>query len=449
LQWQEIDVAAILERLAVINEQLSQLLNNNSNLTKIGQQIDELKQRIRKIQDTVAELGAETREAEKKRAALQADLELLRSNWKSESLLPTDRDELNRRFASLQEEPTLSTLDRLSNKVDKTFENDISALEQCMSDCKQQIEKSFADFKRIWPSESANMGTTLASATDYIELLRRLENDNLPKYEEKFFELLRTQSNQNLAALNTHLSQARKTIYERMELVNESLRRAFFNPGTYLQILTTDKNLAEVKEFRQRIADILSHAWTSSGEQTEIRFNALRELVKRLSSQEWADKRWQEIVLDVRQHVEFVGQEVDSDGREIETYRSGAGKSGGQRQKLATTCLAAALHYQLSRSEDGIPTYAAVVLDEAFDKADHEFTAIAMNIFDEFGFQMIVATPIKSVMTLEAFIGGACFVDIRDRKHSTHLAIQYDSENSRLKLSNDLRQDVESATTLP
>jgi len=57
-----------------------------------------------------------------------------------------------------------------------------------------------------------------------------------------------------------------------------------------------------------------------------------------------------------------------------------------------------------------------------------------MNIFTNFGFQMIVATPLKSVMTLEPFIGGACFVDIRDRKTSSVLLIEYDGERQRLKL---------------
>ena len=75
-----------------------------------------------------------------------------------------------------------------------------------------------------------------------------------------------------------------------------------------------------------------------------------------------------------------------------------------------------------------------MVLDEAFDKADAEFTAMAMNIFKTFGFQMIVATPLKSVMTLEPFIGGACFVHIRDRKNSASMMIEYDTELQRLKL---------------
>jgi uncharacterized protein YPO0396 len=47
---------------------------------------------------------------------------------------------------------------------------------------------------------------------------------------------------------------------------------------------------------------------------------------------------------------------------------------------------------------------------------------------------MIVATPLKSVMTLEPFIGGACFVDITERRHSGVLMIEYDLERQRLKL---------------
>jgi hypothetical protein len=47
---------------------------------------------------------------------------------------------------------------------------------------------------------------------------------------------------------------------------------------------------------------------------------------------------------------------------------------------------------------------------------------------------MIVATPLKSVMTLEPFIGGACFVDIADRNRSATLQIAYDLEHHRLDL---------------
>jgi uncharacterized protein YPO0396 len=156
--------------------------------------------------------------------------------------------------------------------------------------------------------------------------------------------------------------------------------------------------------------------------------------VKKLASQDNEFQRWRQLVLDVRQHVEFIGREYDANGNELEVYRSGAGKSGGQREKLATTCLAAALRYQLGGTDNEMPIYAPVVLDEAFGKADNEFTELAMRIFTNFGFQMVVATPLKSVMTLEPFIGGACFVDIADRKQSNTLQIEYDRQKQRLNL---------------
>jgi uncharacterized protein YPO0396 len=204
--------------------------------------------------------------------------------------------------------------------------------------------------------------------------------------------------------------------------------------------VSLDRNLEDVRKFRQDIQSALSHAWTGDREEAEARFVVLRALVNRLSSQEPDAKRWRILVLDVRQHADFIGREFDKDGNEVEVYRGGSGKSGGQRQKLATTCLAAALRYQLAGDADEPPTYAPVVLDEAFDKADNEFTALAMRIFVEFGFQMIVATPLKSVMTLEPFIGGACFIDIKDRKHSAGLMIEYDDEARRLRLNSTPEQ---------
>jgi uncharacterized protein YPO0396 len=179
----------------------------------------------------------------------------------------------------------------------------------------------------------------------------------------------------------------------------------------------------------------------------EHRFEILSALVKKIASQDTSDRNWRSLVLDVRQHVEFVARELGTNNVEVEVYRSGAGKSGGQRQKLAATCLAAALRYQLGGQDRALPRFSTVVLDEAFDKADAEFTAMAMNIFKTFGFQMIVATPLKSVMTLEPFIGGACFVHIRDRKNSATIMIEYDTQLQRLRLPIHSHEPQE--TTIP
>jgi uncharacterized protein YPO0396 len=340
--------------------------------------------------------------------------------------------------------------------VTKALNKEREALQSEIKSCEIKMRDAFSSFKNQWPAESANLDNSVESADEFMVILTRLENDGLPEYEERFFDLLRNQSTQNLTALNTHLREARKSIRERMELVNEGLSEVPFNKSgdaeTFLSIRTDDRRLPEVIEFQKAMSEALEHslqehsfqgAEEGTREDAERRFNIVRCLVERLKGETPDDKRWRNTVLDVRLHVEFIGVESDKNGVEIEVYRSGAGKSGGQRQKLATTCLAAALRYQLGGNERGYPMYAPVVLDEAFDKADNEFTALSMNIFTNFGFQMIVATPLKSVMTLEPFIGGACFVDMADRNKSSVLLIEYDEETERLKLGNRKSENAE------
>src|SRR3546814_10421565 len=86
-----------------------------------------------------------------------------------------------------------------------------------------------------------------------------------------------------------------------MELVNESLSTAPFNPGTHLVIDTTDKAIEDVRLFRASLKESLSHSFSNDGDLAEERFKALAALVKRLASQETADKNWRNFVLDVRQ----------------------------------------------------------------------------------------------------------------------------------------------------
>lgn len=291
------------------------------------------------------------------------------------------------------------------------------------------------------------MTPALASAPDFFAKLERLERDGLPQFKDSFRRLLHEQSDQNLMRLSSQLRSEKQMIKARLERVNASLKTAAYNPGTYLEIETEDRALSAVGEFESLLRASLSHSLSKDDAQAETRFGRLKELVDKLSDADPKERRWRELALDVRLHVEFNARELDGAGVELEVYRGGAGKSGGQRQKLTLTCLAAALRYQLSGEDGEFPRYSTVVVDEAFDKADPEFTTMTMQIFKTFGFQMIVATPLKAVMTLDPFIGGACFVHSPDRQTSRKLLIEYDHTEKRLILSDEIRQADADADT--
>ncbi|MDR0442037.1 MAG: hypothetical protein LBH44_01360 [Treponema sp.] len=454
ISWREIDVAPLLDRISAIDEIIGKMREENKELAQIKKQIDEQSSLVSRAEKELVSIKASYENTLTRINDDKNKLSKIENEITIIELTSHQKTGLDERFAQAAlTQPfagniNLDNLDSVAISVIQALGKDTEKINRGINDCEKHIEASFADFKRIWPSEAGDVDTTISSAEDYFAKLTRLETDGLPAHERRFFDLLRNQSNQNLAALNTHLNNEIKAISDKMVDVNDGLRQVPFNKtesvDTYLRINVNDRQLSEVRDFRQVIKETLSHAWNEDRpDAAEARFVSLKSLVERLSSQENEQKHWRDLVLDVRQHVEFVGHEIDESGVDVEVYRGGAGKSGGQRQKLTTTCLAAALRYQLAGNNLGVPMYAAVILDEAFDRADNEFTALAMNIFNNFGFQMIVATPLKSVMTLEQFIGGACFVDIRDRNVSSVLNIEYDNENRRLDLPSHSNEDAD------
>jgi uncharacterized protein YPO0396 len=413
LQWEEIDVTPLLNRINTITKQLKATLEGNVVLQHLHEQIEKQQKTVKCAEIDLRDIRVKYEQSVQKLRENKQKLDTLEVDPTIIPVTQHQKEALDKRFDHLPDTVQLENLDRYTTTVMQNINKEKEKTNHEINICEKFVENRFSDFKRFWPMDATDMDITLISAPDYFAKLTRLESDGLP-------------------------AQARKDILERMELVNDSLSKVPFNKTvdqkTFLSIEVNDRQLAEVKEFKQEIQQALSHAWSDDREMAESRFVILSQLVERLGSLDPMQRRWRESVLDVRQHVEFIGREKDENGIEVEIYRSGAGKSGGQRQKLTTTCLAAALRYQLGGNEQGLPMYAPVILDEAFDKADNEFTALAMNIFANFGFQMIIATPLKSVMTLEPFIGGACFVDISDRRVSSVLLIEYDNHQQRLKL---------------
>ncbi|HVV53060.1 MAG TPA: SbcC/MukB-like Walker B domain-containing protein [Polyangia bacterium] len=442
--WADIDLQALVTKIETLRRQMHAEKEARPDLRQLDERIS-AQERIHtsahnvfvKAEAEVVRLGKAVSDSEARLNALARDL--ARSTVTAAQIASLDG-----RFARLNVAITLDTIGDAATRVTRVLGEDREMVTRQIGALTRHIEGCFSDFNRKWPAEAGGLDPTLASSEDYFAKLTRLENDGLPKFRQRFLDLLHEQSDQNLMLLSTKLEQERKAIRDRMDMVNESLEKAPFNPGTHLVIDTADRQIEDVRAFKRTLVQALSHSFTDDQAAAEQRFEALSQLVKRLSSQEAADKEWRVQALDVRQHVEFIAKELDDAGVELEVYRSGAGKSGGQRQKLAATCLAAALRYQLGGNDRALPSFSTVALDEAMDKSDAEFTTLAMNIFRTFGFQMIVATPLKSVMTLEPFIGGAYFVHIRDRKHSTAIPIEYDADTQRLQLTQEM-SDAEAA----
>ena len=435
LTWENTNVAAVLGEIKGLKDRIEQEFKARPQLFELEKKVDAQRgtwdNGTKARQKAEGELGDVLRDSDKAKKKLDE----IPADALEVRLTPTQLERLQARFEATGKKLTADQIDSACTAMMRAIGEDESTATAKAAETKQVIEHTLFVFCTKWEAEAKGLDAKMESAPDFMAKLERLETDGLHEFVARFKALLREQSDQNLAVLHAKLDQERRNIGERMEQVNESLRRCAFNENTYLKINYDDKPTQEVVEFRGQLKSALSHSFKEDDDdELERRFAALNSVVQRLGSQQPADVKWRSLVLDVRQHVVFSATEFDDTGIEVETYDSGAGKSGGQRQKLTTTVLAAALRYQLA-GEDGVwPTYSTVVMDEAFDRADNEFTAMVMNIFKSFGFQVVAATPVKNVMALEPFIGGGTFVSIRDRKHSEALAITYIDRTGRLDL---------------
>ena len=220
----------------------------------------------------------------------------------------------------------------------------------------------------------------------------------------------------SVSVLYRTIETASTEIRRRAGMVNAGLKRVEFNQGTHLQIAVNAHQFESIRQFRGAVDDLLKNAPAARAtpQQALAQFARVRDLMARFTSDDPEHKRWRETVLDVRLAFSFYGREEDCDGVTVHTYRNTAAGSGGEQEKLVAFCLAAALSYNLADdTSGGRPRFAPLMLDEAFSKSDETFAGQALAAFDEFGFQLIMAAPIRMSGVLEPFIGQAVLVEKR------------------------------------
>ena len=112
------------------------------------------------------------------------------------------------------------------------------------------------------------------------------------------------------------------------------------------------------------------------------KFLQVKRIIERFRGREGTgelDRRWTAKVTDVRHWFTFSASERwREDGREFEHYADSGGKSGGQKEKLAYTVLAASLAYQFGLEMDAPRTrsFRFVVIDEAFGRGVRRIGAL-------------------------------------------------------------------------
>lgn len=413
ITWDQLDSSAVEAQIAEREAQLAAIFDTPE---------------IRALQEAVVSRKAEAEAAKAVRERLLKKVgtfeekirgqreELADLESKPVSEIPDDiEEELRSRFDSITRRLHSGNISQVAESLGVALRNEERKASIAHGKAAQAIVVILRTYAERWPSEAAELQPDTQYVGEAVVRLEFLRSNRLAEFRERFLALMNGSSVRNLGRLSQQLRRAQDDVEERIAPVNHSLRSSEFNEDRWLRIDVRDQRSEIVRAFQRELDAAVSGGLSADTDaEAERRFRLLSEILERLGSADTSDKRWRRTVLDTRRHVGFVGEEINGDDEVLNTYVDSAALSGGQAQKLVFFCLAAALRYQLADVDARYPTYGTVVLDEAFDRADPEYTRRAMDVFTRFGFHMVLATPMKLIQTLSPYVDGTVIVNYRE-----------------------------------
>ena len=265
------------------------------------------------------------------------------------------------------------------------------------------MESMFESFQSQWTEP--NLGVTVSSADGYREILDRIQGEGLHERREKWRREFAAWSSDDLLRLNDAFDTALDDIVSRLDPINRILETLPFGGKGVLQINPRRLHSDDLTKFRRGLRELSSGlAAELTEQQVETRFTKLRAFMTALRIPEGHTKSstsQRDRFLDVRQHVMITAICVDENHREVATYDSLGGKSGGETQELVAFIVGSALRYQLGDETRSKPRFAPVFLDEGFVKSDSEFAGRSVKAWQDLGFQLVIGAPLDKATALE------------------------------------------------
>lgn len=420
--WSDLDWVATVnligERQAE-HQRISTSSNVLATLTqqqlRLDEQIDSLDAKLGSLQGDRGSLDNRrhsTQRALDGTTAVLADPRLVAASVQFESI--------DQRLAGSNESLTdVESTERVHTQLREALEAESKTESARLHTVGLRVVKKMGEFRAKYPQETSEVDDSLAAATEYRELHQRVANDDLPRFEREFKNYLTQNTIREIAGFSARLNKHDKTIRDRIETINESLTSIDYNLGRYIRLLPDRTPNTDVREFIAELRECTSY--TAGGREndqySEVTFLRVKKIIDRFKGREGMtdqDRNWTRRVTDVRNWFVFSASERwRADDTEYENYTDSSGKSGGQKEKLAYTILAASLAYQfkLDWGTSKSRSFRFVVIDEAFGRGDEESTRYALRLFTRLGLQLLIVTPLQKIHVIEPYVAAVGFVD--------------------------------------
>jgi uncharacterized protein YPO0396 len=420
LEYEEIDVATIAAEIERLIKERDDLADASDLLKSLREKLDQALEQLHVADKAHMDARDRRTRIEERQSETQRILDVTLEKIQGVDLEDTLRNELDHivKNALSAREISIEGAALRESEVRKWLQDKIDEGDRQERVIGEKIVRAMTEFNELFKLETVDMDPALASVPEYARFLAQLERDDLPRFVDRFKVLLNVNTINEIANFNAQLSRERETIKERIERINESLTHIDYVKGRYIRIEAMPTLDAEIRDFQSELRACTegSLSGTEEAQYSEIRFAQVRKIIDRFRGREGLsdqDRRWTAKVTDVRNWFNFAASERwREDDVEYEHYSDSGGKSGGQKEKLAYTILAASLSYQFGLESGALRsrTFRFVVIDEAFGRGSDDSTEFGLDLFKKLNLQLLIVTPLQKIHVIEPFISGVGFV---------------------------------------
>lgn len=298
----------------------------------------------------------------------------------------------------------------------------IDALSKRIARAAESTVRQMADFRNKYPNETTDVDASLEAAADYNRMLEQLVGNDLPRFETQFKDLLNQNTIREVVAFNAFLDSRRQNIIDRIGEINQSLSGIPYNTARHIQLEHQATSDQDVREFGSDLRACSEGTIGETDQYSEQKYLQVERLIDRFRGREGLtdlDRKWTAKVTDVRNWFTFSASEKWTEtGEEHEHFTDSGGKSGGQKEKLAYTILAAALAFQFGlgsgkgagRNAGSGRSFRFVVIDEAFGRGSDVSARYGLELFQRMKLQLLIVTPLQKIHVIEPFVSHVGFV---------------------------------------
>lgn len=413
LQFEDLDTGTLQAQIEVLQTQLAQLQDPQSQAGQARRQWEEAEKNVQTISNKLKGI-------ERLQSKLEERLEQAEKHRKRYLLRHTQEHGNNAPEWITSEDFAqylpldCETLDEREREARDTHELEQQQAQDKQHQLEKHIVSQMGKAKKEDRGPLQDESSEVSAMPAYLERLRVLEEEALPQKKQRFQEYLNESSEQGVTRLLSAIHTQVTEIRDRLDDLNRTMAKVDFQTGRYLQLHAQEVvGFPVLKEINTQLAQLRSARTRDDGGQSLYR--VLCNIVE-LLREHATNRRTKaaQALLDARYRLQFSVHVHDRASDEILERRTGSqGGSGGEKEIIASYVLTASLSYALCPQGRSRPLFGTIVLDEAFSKSSQAVAGRIIQALREFGLHALFVTPNKELRLLRNHTRSAIMVHRR------------------------------------